>query len=71
MVMGIIGYTQGVSDVRKPAVNANRKALTTPRPAASENASAWAVAGMRIAAPSRESATAGARSIRGLMAIEN
>jgi hypothetical protein len=26
MVIGIIGYTHGVSEVRKPAVNANRKA---------------------------------------------
>jgi hypothetical protein len=36
MVMGIIGYTQGVSEVRKPAVKAKTKALKVPRLAASE-----------------------------------
>src|SRR4051794_34555120 len=41
-VMGIIGYTHGVSDVRTPAVNANRKAAPTPRDDASAKDSAWA-----------------------------
>ena len=42
MVMGIIGYTQGVSAVSRPAVRANRKALPAPREAAAEKLSARA-----------------------------
>ena len=44
MVIGIIGYTQGVSAVSRPAVNANRNALAMPLLAASANVAACAVA---------------------------
>jgi hypothetical protein len=37
MVMGIIGYTQGVSAVRKPAVSEKRSAAAAPRWEASAN----------------------------------
>jgi hypothetical protein len=47
MVMGIIGYTQGVRAVSNPAVSANRNALPIPLPAASAKLLAWAVPRIR------------------------
>src|SRR5262245_15544457 len=41
-VIGIIGYTHGVSAVRSPAVSANRNAAPAPRADASAKVSAWA-----------------------------
>ncbi len=47
MVIGIIGYTQGVRAVSNPAVSANRNALPIPLPAASAKLLAWAVPRIR------------------------
>jgi hypothetical protein len=50
MVMGIIGYTQGVSEVRNPAVRAKAKACKVPRLAAAAKSPALAVDGIESAA---------------------
>jgi hypothetical protein len=46
-VMGIIGYTHGVSEVRNPAVRAKRNAWAVPRAAASAKSPAAAENGSR------------------------